>query len=60
METLWSEQFFMKEDLSFTSFYMEAFLYILGLYAYYASTGLWPRQNFCDCLISQNRQAKYS
>lgn len=50
----------MKEDLSFTSFYMEAFLYILGLYAYYASTGLWPRQNFCDCLISQNRRAKYS
>lgn len=30
METLWSELFIMKEDLSLTSFYMEAFLYILG------------------------------
>lgn len=38
---------------------MEALLYVLYLYVYYANIGLWLRQNFCDCPTSQIRQTTH-
>lgn len=49
----------MKEELSWTTFYMVVLLYILSLYACYTNIRLWLRRNRCDYLISQNMQVKY-